>query len=106
MCLTLNSDGTNTGTYIKWGSYASWTAGGILFLIVLCLYNNIKIATAVMKTSAVFISQNLRTILIPTGSFIFTAAFIAFWVIDAAYLSSSGEIVAVTGGTQYRKLVW
>jgi len=92
--------------YIKWGSYASWTAGGILFLIVLCLFNNIKIATAVMKTSAVFISQNLRTIIIPTGSFIFTAAFIGFWVIDAAYLASSGEVVAVTGGTQYRQLVW
>ena len=75
-------------------------------LVVMCLYNNIKIATAVMKTSAVFISQNLRTILVPTGAFIFTALFIAFWVVDAAYLSSSGEVVAVTGGTQYRELVW
>ncbi len=74
--------------------------------MVLCLYNNIKIATAVMKTSAVFISQNLRTILIPTGAFIFTAAFIGFWVIDGAYLASAGDVVPVTGGTQYRKLVW
>jgi solute carrier family 44 (choline transporter-like protein), member 2/4/5 len=43
---------------------------------------------------------------VPTFAFIFAAAFIGLWVIDAAYLSSSGEIVPVTGGTQYRKLVW
>lgn len=59
-----------------------------------------------MKTSAVFISQNLRTILVPFTSFIVTAGFVAFWVVDAAYLSSSGEIVGATGGTQYRHLVW
>lgn len=59
-----------------------------------------------MKTSAVFISQNLRTILIPTGAFIFTAAFVGFWVVDGAYLASAGEVVPVTGGTQYRVLVW
>lgn len=67
--------------------------------MVLCLYNSIKIAIAVMKTSAVFISANLRTILVPLASFIFFSAFIIVWIIDAAYLSSSGDVVAVTGGT-------
>jgi len=99
-------DGSNTKTWIKIGSYVAWTFGGLFALIVLCLFNNIRIATAVMKTSAVFIGQNLRTILVPIIAFIFTAGFLGFWVIDAAYLSSSGEIISVTGGTQYRKLVW
>lgn len=99
-------DGSTTKTWIKWGSYASWAAAVIYVLLVLCLFTSIKIAVAVMKTSAIFISSNLRTILVPFFAFLFTAAFIAFWVIDAAYLSSSGDIIAVTGGTQYRKLVW
>lgn len=70
------------------------------------MYNNIKIATAVMKTSAVFLSSNMRSILVPSFAFVFAAAFVGAWVIDAAYLCSSGEVVPVTGGTQYRKLVW
>jgi hypothetical protein len=63
------------------------------------MYNNIKIATAIMKTSAVFLSQNVRSILVPTLSFVFTIAFMGAWIVDAAYLASSGEIVGVTGGT-------
>lgn len=70
------------------------------------MYNNIKIATAVMKTSAVFLSQNMRSILVPTAAFVITTAFIGAWVVDAAYLASAGEVIPVTGGTQYRKLVW
>ena len=101
-----NSDGSSTKTWIKYGSYACWTIGGIFCLLVLCLFNSIRIATAIMKTSAVFIARNLRTILVPLFAFIFTASFIVLWVVDAAYLSSSGKVVAVTGGTQWRKLEW
>jgi Plasma-membrane choline transporter len=99
-------DGSSTKKWIQYAAYACWVFAGIYALCVLCLYTSIQIAVAVMKTSAIFISQNMRTILVPFGAFIFTAAFVAFWVVDAAYLSSSGEIVAVTGGTQYRKLEW
>jgi len=52
-----------------------------------------------MKTSAVFIAHNMRTIFVPFFAFVFTGAFISFWVVDAAYLTSSGEIKASTGGT-------
>jgi len=50
------SDGGSTIKWVRIGSYASWVMAGIYFLIVLCLFNNIKIATAVMKTSAIFIA--------------------------------------------------
>lgn len=99
-------DGSNTKSWLRGCSYASWGLAAIFCLVVLCMINNIKIATAVMKTSAVFISQNLRTIIVPVLAFAFTGAFIVAWVIDAAYLASSGEVVAVSGGTQYRKLEW
>jgi hypothetical protein len=87
-------DGSSTKTWVKYGSYACWTVGAIFSLLVLCLFNSIRVATAVMKTSAVFIASNLRTILVPISAFIFAACFLTFWVIDAAYLASSGEIKA------------
>jgi hypothetical protein len=45
-------------------------------------------------------------VIVPFLAFLFAAAFIAFWVVDAAYITSSGEILASTGGTQYRQLIW
>ena len=92
-------DGSSTKSWTKYGSYACWTVGAIFSLLVLCLFNSIRVATAVMKTSAVFIASNLRTILVPIFAFVFTACFLAFWVIDAAYLASSGQIIGKTGGT-------
>ena len=101
-----HDDGSSKRTWMTYGSYACWGLAGLFSLFILCLFNSIRIAAAVMKTSAVFIAHNMRTILVPFLSFLFTAAFLAFWVIDAAYLSSSGKVVASTGGTQYRQLVW
>jgi choline transporter-like protein 2/4/5 len=99
-------DGSSTKTWVKYGSYALWAFGGIFSLMILCLFNSIRVATAVMKTSAVFIAHNLRTILVPLFGFVFTAAFLTFWVIDAAYLASAGEVKASTGGSQWKELVW
>ena len=103
---TAYDDGSSKRTWMTYGSYACWGLAGLFSLFILCLFNSIRIAAAVMKTSAVFIAHNMRTILVPFLAFLFTAAFLAFWVIDAAYLSSSGKVVASTGGTQYRQLVW
>ena len=100
-------DGSSTKTWVKYGSYACWTVGAIFSLLVLCLFNSIRVATAVMKTSAVFIASNLKTILVPIFAFVFAACFITFWVIDAAYLASAGEIKKSENiGGQWKELVW
>ena len=87
------------------GSYVSWGLSGLYFLLVLCLFMSIKITVAVMKTPAVFISSNMRTFFVPVIAFLITALYVAFWIVDAAYLTSAGKIEG-SGGSQYRKLVW
>jgi len=100
-------DGSSTKTWVKYGSYACWTVGAIFSLLVLCLFNSIRVATAVMKTSAVFIASNLKTILVPIFAFVFAACFLTFWIIDAAYLASAGEVKANRNlGGQWKELVW
>jgi hypothetical protein len=99
---TAYDDGSTKKTWMTYGSYACWGLAGLFPLFFLCLFNNIRIAAAVMKTSAVFIAHNMRTIIVPFFAFVFTAALLALWVVDAAYLSSSGKIIASTGGIKYR----
>jgi hypothetical protein len=105
---TAYDDGSSKKTWVTWGSYACWGIAGLFTLFVLCLFNSIQIAAAIMKTSAVFIAHNMRTVIVPFLAFIFTGAFLSLWVVDAAYLSSSGDIVpsSTKPGTQYRQLVW
>jgi len=83
-------DGSSKKTWITWGSYALFALSAIFTLFILCLFSSIQIASAVMQTSAVFIAKNMRTVIVPFLAFLFSAAFIAFWVVDAAYITSSG----------------
>jgi hypothetical protein len=53
---SLCRDGSNTKDWIQYSAYALWGLSALFLLFVLCMYNSIKIATAVMKTSAVFLS--------------------------------------------------
>ena len=104
--ILLYRDNSNTKKYLHIGAYLAWTLTALFFLIILCLYNNIKIATAVLKTSATFISDNMHTLLIPIFSMIFTISFGLVWMTISIFLFSAGEIQGTTGGTQYKHLVW
>ena len=99
-------NGTSTKSYYKDFAYATWGVAVLYILIVVCLFNSIKVAVAVLKASAAFLGANLHTILIPAFSFAFTMAFTAAWIVVAVFLFSAGEIQPATGGTQYRHLVW
>lgn len=85
-------DGTSTKTYLKDFAYVVWGFAILYLLIVLCLFHSIKIATAILKASAAFLSSNMHAILIPVMSLMFTMGFTAFWVYVSVYLVSAGEI--------------
>ena len=80
-------------------SYVVWAFAVLYLLIVFCLFHSIKIAVAVLKASAAFLSANMHSILIPFLSLLFTLGFTAAWIVISVYLFSAGEILPTTGGT-------
>lgn len=92
-------EGDTARIYIKLLAYVIWGLAFIYLLILLCLCINIQISIAVMKTSAIFVSDNLKTAIVPFFALIFTALFVIGWIAGAVCLFSVGDIVAVTGGS-------
>jgi hypothetical protein len=99
-------EGDTARIYIKLCAYVIWGLAVIYFLILLCMCINIQIAIAMMKTSAIFVSHNLKTVFVPFFAFIFVGIFVIGWVIGAVCLFSVGEIIPEGGGYQYRKIEW
>jgi hypothetical protein len=58
---------SNTGNVegLKWLAIGMWTFDGIIFLIFLCCLKSIRVAIAVIKATATFTEERVRTILIP-----------------------------------------
>lgn len=61
------------------------------FCFVLCAFNKIRIAIAIVKTASLFISDVKSVLLVPPIFIVFFAAFWAFWISAALFLYSIGE---------------
>jgi len=65
-----------------------------MIFTVLCAYKKINLVIAILKTSANFMGDNPKTLLLPPFFGILTIGFWIGWMIIALYVYSSGEIVA------------
>lgn len=61
----LNTQLTGDLKGLEWIAIGVWTFDGIVFLIFLCCIKSIRVAIAVIKATATFTEERVRTILIP-----------------------------------------
>lgn len=45
--------------------YVSYTLAGLMACIILCLYKSIRVSVAVLKTSAIVLMKNIRSLFVP-----------------------------------------
>ena len=64
--------------------------GAIIILVVICLHRRIELAVAIMKTASSFIGDTWTVMLVPLVMFLFTVAFISYWILSLIYLYSAG----------------
>lgn len=93
--ITNYPEGNNTQKWLNYASYAIWGLSVIYVLAVLCCWYSIKIAVKVLRTSARIIMGNLRMVLIPIISILFTAVWIAASMYFMLWLLSCGKITTV-----------
>ena len=87
-------EGDNARIYIRLLSYVVWALGALYICVLLCLCMNIRISIAVLKTSAIFLSLNMHSMLVPLLSFVLSVGYICLWLYIAIYVFSMGEITA------------
>ena len=77
--------------YLTWSMYAIGGIAGIVFILVCCCYQAIKIGIAILKTTSQYVRANLRIFLLPLGSYIVIAIWSTFWIGGAACIFSIGN---------------
>lgn len=82
-----------------------WGVAALSLLILFCSISKVKIATAVIKTTAEFTQQKCQTILVPVFMFVAIAIFFALWILVSIYIFSAGK-VAQCHGTPYACIDW
>mmetsp|Transcript_10816 Transcript_10816/g.16438 ORF Transcript_10816/g.16438 Transcript_10816/m.16438 type:complete len:141 (-) Transcript_10816:780-1202(-) len=87
-----NPNKDTTGHLLQISVYVLYGLTGLYFLIVLCLFRNIAVSIAVLKTSSIVLLNNLRVIIIPFIASAFILTYIVAWVVGIVYLLSCGNI--------------
>lgn len=92
-----------------------WAIAAIILIMVCCLYTRIKLAIAIIKTAADYVTDTPTVFLVPPVMLLVLLAFYAYWGISAIYLASSGESEQIEGSavgsfnyneTQQRLLIY
>lgn len=84
--------------------YVIYGLGIGFFLALCCLWKNMAIAIAVLKTSSVIVMRNIRMLLMPFVSSIFIVGWTFVWISMFILLISSAKITQPTAGSQYKEI--
>lgn len=94
-----NSDSSTSKTILmeKIIAYICWGVAGFTFLAVLCLFNRIRLAIAIMKAAADYVKDTPSVFLVPPVTVVILLIFYAFWSSAAVFLVSSGDATQISG---------
>jgi hypothetical protein len=70
--------------------YIFYAITAAYFMLICCLFNNIAVSVAVLKTSSVIMIRNFRVLLLPFCSSIILFSWAIFWFYGVLHLLSTG----------------
>jgi len=76
--------------YATVGAGVSWAIAVIYFCFMCCCWKNISLGATIMEAASEFVSGNLRIVLLPLVSYVFSLLFFAYWTVTAVYVYSIG----------------
>ena len=77
--------------WLKYAAYAIWGVAALFLCCICCCWNSIKIGIAVYKTTAEYVSKNLRIFLLPLAAYFVCIIWLACWLVSAVFVFSIGE---------------
>lgn len=95
--------------YKKWITYAAygiWGLAAIFACCICCCWTSIKIGIAVYKTTAHYVSKNVRIFFLPMLSYVIAAVWLCIWFVSAIYVFSIGTPGPREGYTFITEMQW
>ena len=97
---------SSTYTWLGFAGYMSFIMAGIYILVMICYFQSLRVAIAVIETAADFFADTKRIIFVPMlFFFIGLCAFVA-WVAALICVASIGTITVENVETQSKDIVW
>ena len=84
---------------IKYAAYGLYGLGVVFFIALCCLWHNLAVAIAVLKTSAVIVMRNIRMLFMPFFSSLLVCLWMISWISVFILLVSTGKITQPTLGS-------
>lgn len=82
----------NVGTALQYACYGLYGLAGVYFFAICCLYKDIAVSVAVLRTAAVVVVKNLRVLLLPLCSALLVLFWSGCWLAGFGFLLSTGDI--------------
>jgi len=86
---------SNTITTERAVAYLSWFVSIFTVLAVLCLFNRIRLAIAIIKAAADYVKETPSAMLLPPVTVIVLCIFYGYWGVTSVYLVSSGDATKI-----------
>jgi len=81
-------------TWLKWITWVSWIFAGIYYIVILCNFQSLRVAVAVIETASSFVADTKRLLLAPILYFFISLIFSFTFLGGLICVSSIGEIKA------------
>lgn len=92
--------------YVKYAAYAIWGVAALYLLCVCCCWNAIRLGIAVYKTTAQYVTKNLRIFFLPLGAYLFAGIWFGLWMVSAIHVFSVGDPVPREGYEFITEIKW
>ena len=77
--------------YVKYAAYVIWGIAVLYLLCICCCWSAIRLGIAVYKTTANYVTSNLRIFFLPLGAYLTAGLWLAAWMVSALYVFSVGD---------------
>lgn len=81
-------------TWLKWITWLSWIFAGIYYIVIICNFQSLRLAVAVIQTASSFVADTKRLMLVPLFYFMLAICASVLFLAGLICVSSIGEITA------------
>lgn len=76
----------------KWIAISLWIILTLLLLMLMCLFDRVKLATECIQAASDFVGEQIAITLVPVLSVLVVFGFMVYWLIGLAFIFSTGEL--------------
>ena len=93
-------------TTLSWITWLSWIFAGIYYIVIICSFQSLRVAVAIIQTASSFVADTKRLIFVPVLYFGFAIILSGMFMAGLVCVASIGEITPSSATLQSKDIDW